>query len=70
MGSICRRLVRRFPYAILYATRPGVVRVLAVMNLKRRPTYWVGMAISRGSGARCARFLKQGVNDADPLRVG
>ena len=34
VGSIRRRLVRRFPYAILYATRPGVVRVLAVMNLK------------------------------------
>ena len=42
VGSIRRRLVRRFPYAILYATHPGVVRVLAVMNLKRRPTYWVG----------------------------
>ena len=42
MGSIRRRLVRRFPYAILYATRPGVARVLAVMNLKRRPTYWAG----------------------------
>ena len=38
VGSIRRRLVRRFPYA----TRPGVVRVLAVMNLNRRPTYWVG----------------------------
>ena len=44
MGSIRRRLVRRFPYGILYATRPGVVRVLAVMNLKRRPTYWVGLS--------------------------
>jgi toxin ParE1/3/4 len=42
LGSIRRRLVRRFPYAILYTTRPGVVRVLAVMNLKRRPAYWVG----------------------------
>ena len=41
-GSIRRRLVRRFPYAILYSTRPGVVRVLAIMNLKRRPAYWVG----------------------------
>ena len=41
-GSIRRRLVRRFPYAILYATRPGVVRVLAVMNMKRRPAYWSG----------------------------
>jgi toxin ParE1/3/4 len=42
LGSIRRRLVRRFPYAILYTTLPGVVRVLAVMNLKRRPAYWVG----------------------------
>lgn len=42
LGSIRRRLVRRFPYAVLYTTRPGVVRVLAVMNLKRRPAYWIG----------------------------
>ena len=42
LGLIRRRLVRRFPYAILHTTRPGVVRVLAVMNLKRRPAYWVG----------------------------
>ena len=42
LGSIRRRLVRRFPYAILYATRPRVVLVLAIMNLKRRPAYWVG----------------------------
>ena len=42
LGSIRRRRVRRFPYAILYATRPDVVRVLAIMNLKRRPAYWVG----------------------------
>ncbi len=41
-GSIRRRLVGRFPYAVLYAIRPEVVRVLAVMNLKRRPAYWVG----------------------------
>jgi toxin ParE1/3/4 len=42
LGSIRRRLVLRFPYAVLYTIRPGVVRVLAVMNLKRRPAYWVG----------------------------
>jgi plasmid stabilization system protein ParE len=40
-GSIRRRLVRRFPYAILYSIHPNVVRVLAVMNLRRRPAYWV-----------------------------
>jgi toxin ParE1/3/4 len=39
-GTIRRRLVRRFPYAILYTVHPGLVRVLAVMNLRRRPAYW------------------------------
>jgi len=41
-GSVRRRLCRRFPYALLYTVRPGALRILAVMNLKRRPTYWVG----------------------------
>jgi len=41
-GAVRRRLTSRFPYAILYTLRPGVVRVVAVMNLKRRPAYWVG----------------------------
>ena len=45
LGSVRRRLVRRFPYAVIYTIRsPSVVRVLAVMNLKRRPAYWVGRA--------------------------
>jgi len=41
-GTVRRRLIARFPYAILYTLRPDVVRVVAVMNLKRRPGYWVG----------------------------
>ena len=41
-GRIRRRLLRRFPYALLYRVRPEQVRILAVMNLKRRPGYWVG----------------------------
>ena len=41
-GSVRRRLLRRFPYALLYKIKPSSIRVLAVMNLKRRPTYWVG----------------------------
>ena len=40
-GSVRRRLVRRFPYALLYKVKPDGIRVLAVMNFKRRPTYWV-----------------------------
>ena len=41
-GSVRRRLLRRFPYALLYAIKRDGVRILAVMNLKRRPTYWIG----------------------------
>lgn len=39
---IRRRLLLRFPYALLYRIKPEQVRILAVMNLKRRPGYWVG----------------------------
>ena len=41
-GSVRRRLLRRFPYALLYKIKPSSIRILAVMNLKRRPAYWVG----------------------------
>jgi hypothetical protein len=41
-GAVRRRLLRRFPYALLYKVKASGIRVLAVMNLKRRPAYWVG----------------------------
>ena|SRR5439155_6283003 len=41
-GAVRRRLLRQFPYALLYKIRPDSIRILAVMNLKRRPTYWMG----------------------------
>jgi plasmid stabilization system protein ParE len=41
-GKVRRRLCRRFPYGLLYTVEPNAIRVLAVMNLRRRPTYWVG----------------------------
>ena len=41
-GEIRRRLLRRFPYGILYSAHADNIRILAIMNLKRRPTYWVG----------------------------
>jgi len=40
--TIRRRLLLRFPYALLYSIKPDKVRVLAVMNLRRRPMYWLG----------------------------
>lgn len=42
VGKVRRRLLRRFPYGLLYTLKPDAIRVLAVMNLKRRPAYWVG----------------------------
>jgi len=42
LGTIRRRLCQRFPYGLLYTTAHNELRILAVMNLKRRPGYWVG----------------------------
>jgi len=41
-GSVRQRLLRRFPYGLLYRVRGEQVRILTVMNLRRRPAYWVG----------------------------
>lgn len=38
--GIRRRLLRRFPYAILYATDSVGVLVIAVMHQRRRPDHW------------------------------
>lgn len=40
--SVRRLLCRRFPYALLYVVKKDEVRILAIMNLRRRPGYWVG----------------------------
>jgi plasmid stabilization system protein ParE len=42
LGRIRRRLCQRFPYGLLYTVSGQEIRVLAVMNLRRRPGYWVG----------------------------
>jgi plasmid stabilization system protein ParE len=40
--EVRRKLLRRFPYGILYRIREHEVRILAIMNLRRRPFYWRG----------------------------
>ena len=37
---IRRRLVTRFPYAVLYRNEPDTIVVVAVAHLSRRPGYW------------------------------
>lgn len=41
LGRIRRRLCRRFPYGVLYTVNKDTVRILAIMNLRRRPVYWI-----------------------------
>src|SRR5437867_5797060 len=41
-GQVRRRLLRRFPYGILFFPSGSRHTIFAIMNLKRRPTYWVG----------------------------
>ena len=40
--TIRRRLLLRFPYALLYTIKFDRVHVLRLMNLTRRPMSWVG----------------------------
>lgn len=39
-GKVRRKPLRRFHYSLIYSLREGDIRVLAVMNQKRRPFYW------------------------------
>jgi plasmid stabilization system protein ParE len=38
--DIRRRLLKRFPFGILYVATVDEIVVLAVMHLRRRPGYW------------------------------
>lgn len=38
--KIRRRLLKRFPFGVLYAVAADEVVIVAVMHLRRRPGYW------------------------------
>jgi toxin ParE1/3/4 len=38
--QVCRCLVHRFPYGVLYSVEPDGIFILAVMHLHRDPDYW------------------------------
>jgi plasmid stabilization system protein ParE len=40
--GVRRRILRRFPYAILYTFDNDEILVLAIAHQKRRPGYWHG----------------------------
>jgi plasmid stabilization system protein ParE len=39
--NIRRRLIHRFPYAMLYLIDDKEIVIQAVMHLRRRPGYWI-----------------------------
>jgi plasmid stabilization system protein ParE len=41
-GTTRRFPLRRFPYTIIYQTKPEEVRVIALAHQSRRPGYWRG----------------------------
>jgi len=41
-GKLRRRLIRRFPFGILYHVEPERIVIVAVAHLRRRPGYWRG----------------------------
>ena len=40
-ANVRRRLVHRFPYALLYHIDPNEIVIRATMHLHRRPDYWI-----------------------------
>ena len=40
-ADVRRRIIRRFPYSLLYRIDPGEIVILAVMHQKRHPSYWL-----------------------------
>jgi len=40
--GIRRRVVRRFPYSLLYTIKEDELVILAVMHHKQKPRYWIG----------------------------
>lgn len=42
LKTVRRKLLRGFPYSIMYSIVDDSIRILAIANQKRRPFYWRG----------------------------
>jgi plasmid stabilization system protein ParE len=41
-GSARRKVLKRFPYSLIYSLTPDTIRILAIASHRRRPFYWRG----------------------------
>jgi len=39
-GDLRRRLIKRFPFGILYRIEPDKILIIAVAHLRKKPGYW------------------------------
>ena len=42
MQDVRRKVLRTFPYSVIYSIKPDGIRILAIANQRRRPFYWRG----------------------------
>lgn len=42
MQDVRRKVLKRFPYSVIYSIKPDRIRILAIANQRRRPFYWRG----------------------------
>jgi toxin ParE1/3/4 len=47
--DVRRRVLRRYPYSLVYLVEETTIIVLAVAHHKRRPGYWLRRVVSRRS---------------------
>jgi ParE toxin of type II toxin-antitoxin system, parDE len=40
--DVRRKVLRRFPYNVIFSIKPDRIRILAIASQKRRPFYWRG----------------------------
>lgn len=39
-GDFRRRLVKRFPFGVIYRIEPDIIVIIAVAHLRKKPGYW------------------------------
>jgi len=39
-GDFRRRLVKRFPFGVIYRNEPDIIVIIAVAHLRKKPGYW------------------------------
>jgi len=40
--NVRRKVLRKFPYSVMFSIQPDRIRILAIANQRRRPFYWRG----------------------------